>query len=242
MIQGTTKTGSLIVFVLLAMGCGGRTETLASAGAGEAAGGSPSIAVAGSGAGGSASIGTGDAGGSNGELGGALGVAGAPVVSYCGAALVAPTHPAAFASTEVVWNRIQSFLGTAAQLPVDVPVVATRELAGALADHALSSLNGLPAPGLAGFVSAWLPGTPNADVWATLFGDPKATLTDLLTTTSVANRGSGVLTDPAILKLNEITTRGEFIYEHLLCNPQLPPGPAGLSLLGPAQPGQTRGG
>jgi hypothetical protein len=49
-----------------------------------------------------------------------------------------------------------------------------------------------------------------------------------------------VLTDPAILKLNEITTRGQFMSEHLLCNPPLPFPPAGLPPLGPAQPGQTR--
>jgi hypothetical protein len=242
MIKGTTKTGSRIAFVLLALGCGGRAETqiIAGAGAGEAVGGSPSIAVAGSGADGSTPIGAGDAGGSNGELGGAVGVAGAAAINYCGVILAAPTPPVAFAPTEVVWNRIQSFLGTATEIPPGVPVDSTPQLAGALADHALSSLNGAPAPGLASFVSAWWPGTPNADAWATLFGDPKATLTDLLTTTSVANPGSGVLTDPAVLKLDEITTRGEFLYEHLLCNPPLPFPPANLPPLGPKKPGQTR--
>jgi hypothetical protein len=56
MIKGTTKRASRIAFVLLALGCGGRAESQlsASAGGGEAAGGSPSTAVAGSSAGGSA--------------------------------------------------------------------------------------------------------------------------------------------------------------------------------------------
>jgi hypothetical protein len=151
-----------------------------------------------------------------------------------------PTQTVAFAPTAVVWNRIQGFLGTAAQIPPAVPVASTRQLAGALADHALDSLNGAPAPGLARFVAGWWPGTPYASSWAALFSDPKATLTDLLTTTSVANPGSGVLTDPAILKLDEITTRGAFIYEHLLCNSQLPPGPQGIPPPAAAQPGQTR--
>jgi hypothetical protein len=104
----------------------------------------------------------------------------------------------------------------------------------------LGSLKGAPAPGLARFVGAWWPGTPNSDAWATLFVDPKATLADLLTTNIVLNPGSGVLTDPAVLKLNEISMRGAFITEHLLCNSPLPPSPAGVPPLGPAQPGQTR--
>lgn len=121
-----------------------------------------------------------------------------------------------------------------------MPVIATPQLAGALADFALGSLKGAPAPGLATFISAWWPGTPNSDAWATLFADPKATLTDLLTTNIVQNPGSGILTDPAVLKLNEITLRGAFINEHLLCNSALPPSPAGIPPLGPARPGQTR--
>ena len=112
-------------------------------------------------------------------------------------------------------------------------------LAGGLVDDALDSLNGAPAPGLASFVSAWWPGTPNATAWAGLFGDSKATLTDLLTTTSVANPGSGVLTDPAVLMQTEISTRGVFIDEHLLCT-QVPAPPPGIPALTPAKPGQTR--
>jgi hypothetical protein len=146
----------------------------------------------------------------------------------------------AFAPTVLVWHRIQAFLGTGQPMPLGAPVASTRELAGVLIEQALSSLNGAPAPGLARFVAGWWPGTPYASSWAALFSDPQATLTDLLTTTKVANPGSGVLTDPAVLKLNEITTRGDFISQHLLCNSPLPPGPQGLPPAGAPQPGQTR--
>jgi hypothetical protein len=257
MIKGTTKRASGMAFVVLALGCGGRAEIQGSAsvGGGEAAGGTPSTAVAGSSAagspsveignvagssmGGSTPVGTGDAGASNGEVGGAMAVAGPAAGAYCAVTLAPPAQTMAFATTEVVWNRIQSFLGTAQQIAVDLPAESSRVLAGDLADKTLDSLNGAPAPGLASFVNAWWPGTPNADAWAGLFGDSKATLTDLLTTTSVANPGSGVLTDPAVLKLTEISTRGIFIDEHLVCMP-VPPSPLGLPSLGPAQPGQTR--
>ena len=171
-----------------------------------------------------------------------MGVAGAPAVVYCGVTLAPPTQTVAFATTEVVWNRIQAFLGTAQQIPVNLPVASSRALAGALLDGALDSLHGAPAPGLSSFVSAWWPGTPNADAWAALLGDSDSTFTDLLTTTSVANPGSGVLTDPAVLKLTDevpITPRGSFIDEHLLCA-QVPPPPPGIPALPPAQPGQTR--
>jgi hypothetical protein len=128
----------------------------------------------------------------------------------------------------------------AAPIPVGLPVTPTRGLAASLVDTTLDSLKGAPAPGLSRFVAAWWPGTPNADAWATLFGDPNATLTDLLTTNTVLNPGSGVLTDLAVLKLAQIPERGKFIDEHLRCL-QIPPPPPGVPELPPAQPGLTRG-
>jgi hypothetical protein len=215
---------------------GGSSSSVA--GATVASAGDSPVSSAGGATGGGIGVSIGDAGAA--EVGGAVGVAGAAAVVYCGVTLAPPPQkPVAFATTEVVWNRIQAFLGTAQQIPVGLPVASTRGLAGSLVDYTLDSLNGAPAPGLASFVSAWWPGTPNADAWAGLFGDPKATLTDLLTTTSVANPGSGVLTDPAVLKLTGIPERGKFIDAHLLCSP-VPPPPPGIPPLGSAQPGQTR--
>jgi hypothetical protein len=127
----------------------------------------------------------------------------------------------------------------AAPIPVGLPVTPTRGLAGSLADRTLDSLKGAPAPGLTRFVAAWWPGTPNAGAWATLFGDPTATLTDLLTTNSVMNPGSGVLTDPAVLTHAGIPARGVFVDEHLRCL-QVPAPPPNVPPLPPAQPGQTR--
>ncbi|HEX3853948.1 MAG TPA: DUF1588 domain-containing protein [Polyangiaceae bacterium] len=207
------------------------------AGAATASAGDSPVSSSGGAAVGDIGVSTGDAGA--GDVGGAVGVAGAAPIVYCGVTLAPPAPAVAFATTEAVWDRIQSFLGTSQPIPINLPVASTRDLAGALADKTLDSLNGAPAPGLAGFVSAWWPGTPNAGAWAGLFGDPKATLTDLLTTTSVANPGSGVLTDPTVLKKTEITTRGIFIDEHLLCL-QVPLAPVDIPALPPAQPGQTR--
>jgi hypothetical protein len=207
------------------------------AGAAVASAGDSPVSSSGGAAGGDIGVSTGDAGA--GDVGVAVGVAGAASIVYCGVTLAPPAPAVAFATTEAVWDRIQSFLGTSQPIPINLPVAPTRDLAGALADETLDSLNGTPAPGLASFVSAWWPGTPNAGAWAGLLGDPKATLTDLLTTTSVANPGSGVLTDPAVLKLTGIPERGSFIDAHLLCSP-VPPPPPGIPPLPLAQPGQTR--
>jgi Protein of unknown function (DUF1588) len=220
---------------------GGSSSSVA--GSAVASAGDTPVSSSGGAAGGDIGVSIGEAGAAevagSGATAGAVGGAGAPAVVYCGVTLAPPTQTVTFASTEVVWNRIQSFLGTAQQIPVNLPVASTRALAGALLDSALDSLHGAPAPGLSSFVSGWWPGTPNADAWAALLGDSEATLTDLLTTNSVANPGSGVLTDPAVLKLTGIPERGSFIDEHLLCT-QMPPPPPGIPPLPSAQPGQTR--
>jgi hypothetical protein len=121
-----------------------------------------------------------------------------------------------------------------------LPALTTPQWAGSLVDSTLDSLKMTSAQGLTNFVTTWWPGTPNAEAWAALFGDSKATFTDLLTTTDVANPGSGVLTDPAVLRLPEISQRGVFIDQHLLCTQVPPPPPNTGGTLPPATAGQTR--
>jgi hypothetical protein len=145
----------------------------------------------------------------------------------------------AFATPPVVWNRVQLFLmGAAAGAPPMLPATTTRQWAGDLAAATLDALNGGSAPGLTKFVKAWWPETPNAETWGALFSSPKMTLTDLLTTPSVGNLGSGVLTDLAVVKTPSITGRGVFIDRHLLCV-EVPPSPANITAA-PALPGETR--
>jgi hypothetical protein len=76
MIKGTINRASWIAFVLLAAGCGGRSESQVSVSVGgsEAASGAASVAVAGSSAGGAASVDVGNVAGSNSATAGAPGV------------------------------------------------------------------------------------------------------------------------------------------------------------------------
>jgi hypothetical protein len=163
-----------------------------------------------------------------------------PPIVYCGQTLPTFTSTIALAAPQLVWTRVQLFLlGATSGSPPMLPATTTRQWAGSLVDSMLDSLKTTSAPGLTNFVNVWWPGTPNAEAWAALFGDSKGTLTDLLTTTSVTNPGSGVLTDLAVLVQTDISLRGIFVNEHLRCK-QVPPPPPGIPALGPEAPGQTR--
>ncbi len=203
------------------------------------AGGGSSVGGSGTGVGGNG-VGSSGVAGSGmpiGVAGASTGTAGAP--STCGV-VITPPPPIKLASSEVVWRRLSLFLGGAASNPpLGLQVITDRETVGTLA---MTFLYGpKSAPGVDRFVASWWPGTPIAPTWASYFSAKDGTLSQLLTTSAVLNRGSGMLTDEAVLKAPglRISTRGAFIAQHLLCI-SVPPAPPGLPPLSAAQPGETR--
>ena len=108
--------------------------------------------------------------------------------------------------------------------------------------HYYSAQHSQGSPGMARFVSNWLPGTPSAELWSTFFGS--STLPALMTSEAALTGGSGILTDLAVLSQPSIlgtgiTARGAFLAANLLCR-SVPPSPAGIPALEPQKPGQTR--
>src|SRR5450432_204688 len=209
----TTRWVRIAGVIALAAGCSGRAIIDKSPGTpstgGATSAGSASIATSGSDSASGGAFAMGSSGttaiSAGGDVattgaGGATttGSAGASAPSYCGLAVVPPkTDQGVFASPGEVWNRINVFVAGQSRPAPLLPGFTTRQWAGDTATALLDSFAPGSALGIAGFVSQWLPGTPNAELWGSFFSDRGATLTDLLTTTRALNPGSGVLTDPA---------------------------------------------
>src|SRR5450631_2725670 len=125
-------------------GSGGSQDS--GGGAGSSAAG-PAVAAG-------ADVGVSDGSGGDMAVAGSVGttsVGGAAAVTvYCGQTLPTSKASVAFASTDVVWNRIQLFLGSASvvPMPTGLPATMTRDLAGMLTDNTLARFENESAPGL----------------------------------------------------------------------------------------------
>ena len=222
------------------MGCSGRYQVGASTDAAGSANSSGTVGSAGSTPGTAGSAGT-DAG-SDSVAGGASSVDPGPAESatYCTVALPS-THNQNLASPALVYSRIFSFLANLPLLPevgANLPQVTTRTWAGDTALAFLDSLNVPSAAGLNRFVSTWWPGTPTPELWASYFSSRRGTLANLLTDVVAMPHGSGVLTDPAVLRLSSISARGTFLFNRLFC--QTVPLAPGAIMTVPAMPGLSR--
>ena len=161
-----------------------------------------------------------------------------PLASFCGNTL--PTDSIVqFAPPSVVYRRVSKFVfDVDATATTPLPSETTRKWAGDLAATMLLSLSVPSAKGMNRFVTNWWTGTPTPELWAPYFS--RGTLIGLLTTSSMLQNGSGLLTDPAVLGNDGISSRGRFLIDRLLGMAVPAPPPDTTTVLPPPMPGQTR--
>ena len=177
-----------------------------------------------------------------------MGTAGTPsVASYCGVQF--STLPSDVLPPKQVFEAVRQFVaGDDLNAPSPMVAGTKAELPAIAGKYALQLLDYYAAPpphsapGIRRFVTAWLPGTPDAETWAPFFTNN--TLQELMSSDAALPRGAGVLTDQAVLgKLSAfgtgITERGAYLSEHLLCR-RVPESPPNIPALEAQKPGQTR--